>query len=309
MNPMVSVVIPLFNKANSIDKCLASVLSQTFTNLEVVVVDDGSTDHSAHLVEKGQDARVKLIRQKNGGVSAARNRGILSSKGEYVAFLDADDYWHPQHLQTLLDLVEKYQNVSTFFTHYHFLQKTETPAVWAALPETEDGLVLNYFESVLKGDQLATSSGVMVKKRAFDATGLFKEGEQTYEDQSMWARLSFLGMAYSKKTTYIYNRNHSALSAYSARSSPPAFVNELMGYLNNANLRPDQKWFIKLFVKSIYIGTASENLLKGKRWWFLKFYVKGIDSYFTKRLLFWGLMFCLPLNMPALVYAKWVAKP
>jgi Glycosyltransferases involved in cell wall biogenesis len=95
---MISVVIPLYNKENCIRKTLDSVLAQNYQDFEVVVVDDGSKDGSARIVASMNDPRIKLITQNNGGPSSARNRGIKEAKGDFVAFIDADDIWTSDHL-------------------------------------------------------------------------------------------------------------------------------------------------------------------------------------------------------------------
>jgi hypothetical protein len=96
----VSVIIPLFNKAPYVARALSSVLAQTFTDFEVIVVDDGSTDGSARVVEQFSDHRLRLIKQDNSGPGAARNRGLAEAQGEFVAFLDADDCWLPAYLES-----------------------------------------------------------------------------------------------------------------------------------------------------------------------------------------------------------------
>ena len=105
---MISVIIPLYNKEKQIAKTLQTVLNQTYQNFEIVIVNDGSTDRSVDEVKKFLNSRIRLINQKNGGVSAARNRGIKEAKGEYLAFLDADDIWQNNYLQTQIDLICKY---------------------------------------------------------------------------------------------------------------------------------------------------------------------------------------------------------
>src|SRR4051812_32162135 len=94
-----SVIIPLYNKANYIENTIKSVLNQTFTDFEIIVVNDESTDESETIVLGFNDKRIQLFNQKNQGVSVARNHGIEKAKGKLVAFLDADDYWFHNHLE------------------------------------------------------------------------------------------------------------------------------------------------------------------------------------------------------------------
>ena len=105
---MISGIIPLYNKAESIATALDCVLAQTYQDFEVVVVDDGSTDKGATIVEQYTDPRIRLVCQENAGVSAARNKGIEEAKGEYVAFLDADDEWMPEYLENQYSLTLRY---------------------------------------------------------------------------------------------------------------------------------------------------------------------------------------------------------
>ena len=109
---MISVVIPLYNKAQHIAETLSSVLAQSVLPSEIIVIDDGSTDGGAQVVRQFESAGVRLITQTNQGVSAARNRGLEEATGDYVAFIDADDLWLPDHLRVLSDLIEKWPHLS-----------------------------------------------------------------------------------------------------------------------------------------------------------------------------------------------------
>ena len=118
---MISVVIPLYNKEHQIAETLRSVLEQTFQDFEVVIVDDGSTDKSSEEALKIRDPRIRFVRQENAGVSAARNRGIEEARFDLIAFLDADDRWKPEYLQTQYDLFQKYPQCGVFACNYEFV--------------------------------------------------------------------------------------------------------------------------------------------------------------------------------------------
>src|SRR5690554_3840739 len=115
---MISVVIPLYNKEKSIMNTIQSVLNQTFQDFEIVVINDGSTDKSAEIVEHIKDFRIRLVHQENQGVSAARNRGIKEAKYDWVAFLDGDDWWSDDFLTVLNDLQIKYPDAGIWAGQY-----------------------------------------------------------------------------------------------------------------------------------------------------------------------------------------------
>ena len=110
-NPLISVVIPVYNGVQYLQKCVDSVLAQTYTNLEIILVDDGSTDESFQMCDElaRREQRIRAIHQVNGGISAARNTGIKAAKGEYISFIDQDDWVEPAFLETLWTMAHKYQ--------------------------------------------------------------------------------------------------------------------------------------------------------------------------------------------------------
>ena len=118
---LISVVIPLFNKADAILSAVQSVQSQTWTDCELIVVDDGSTDGGAHLVAALSDSRISLVSQANAGVSVARNTGLLRARGDWVALLDADDYWREDHLARLAELALRYPDAAMLGSSYGFV--------------------------------------------------------------------------------------------------------------------------------------------------------------------------------------------
>lgn len=128
----VSVIVPLFNKADYIGRALASISAQTFEDFEVIVVDDGSTDDGAERARKHSDKRVKVLTQPNGGPGAARNRGVAEASGELLAFLDADDEWMPDYLQRGVLVLDELgpRVVSTTCGWFDYPAGTETADFW-----------------------------------------------------------------------------------------------------------------------------------------------------------------------------------
>ena len=204
-----SVVIPLYNKERQIAGTLRSVFAQTFADYEIIVVDDGSTDGSAAVVESLHDHRIRLIRQANAGVSAARNLGIAEARGEYIALLDADDEWRPEYLATIAVLIRKYPQCDVFATNYsHVDSNGKTfPTILRKLPfDGDDGILYNYFEVASVSSPPICSICITARKEAFQSVGGFPLGIKSGEDLLTWARLAArYKIAYSKKQLAVFN--------------------------------------------------------------------------------------------------------
>lgn len=205
---MISVVIPLYNKENQIAATLQSVLQQTFQDFEVVVVNDGSTDGSVEAAESFQDERIRIIHQENAGVSAARNKGVEAAKYELIAFLDADDRWKPEYLQTQYELTQKYPDCSVFACNYEFVHADGSvhSSIIRKLPfKGQDGILSNYFEVASCSNPPLWTSAVMARKTAMQAIGGFPAGIKSGEDLLTWARLASRNkIAYSTRTLALY---------------------------------------------------------------------------------------------------------
>lgn len=204
---MISVVIPLYNKARQVKETLESVLNQTFQDFEVVIVDDGSTDNSVEVVRSISDSRIRLISQTNGGVSSARNRGIEDAKSKYIAFLDADDKWHNDYLETQVNLIHKYPQCSVFAVNYEFFDGEKfSPTVIRHLKIAgDDGVLDNYFEVAANSNPPISSISIVVRKSAILEIGGFPVGVTNGEDLITWAKLAAcFNIAYSKASKAIY---------------------------------------------------------------------------------------------------------
>jgi glycosyltransferase involved in cell wall biosynthesis len=188
----VSVVIPLYNKAETVGRAVSSVLAQTRTDFELIVVDDGSTDAGADVVRGFRDGRVKLLAQVNAGVSAARNAGIQAARAELIAFLDADDEWRPSFLGTIFELQLLHPECAVFGTSYEIRRGGSVRrAVLRGLPEGfVRGPLTPYFVVASKSDPPLCASSVAVRRQALLDVGGFPLGIQAGEDLVTWARLA-----------------------------------------------------------------------------------------------------------------------
>ena len=187
---MITVVIPLYNKAQSIYSTLQSVCEQSYADVEILVVDDGSTDESAAVASSYQDSRIRVIRKDNGGVSSARNHGIQEARGEFIALLDADDQWDKEYLAEQMRMVEDFPEAATWGINYaelyegKLIRKLET-----GLPEGYRGYVEHYFEMPTRVSDLFCSSSVLIRKEVFNKVGMFDERLKYSEDVDMWNRI------------------------------------------------------------------------------------------------------------------------
>ena len=204
----VTVVIPLYNKAQFIRRSIQSVLQQTYTNYHIIVVDDGSTDEGPEIVSSINDSRIRLVSQSNQGVSAARNRGIAESRDEFIAFLDADDEWESDMLSTMVSLHERYPDCGIYGARYERVDDKGVvfPAIVHGLPfKEEEGLLTNYFDVAAHSDPPLWSSCIMVSKKAMDAIGGFPIGIKQGEDLLTWAKLAVnFKIAYSTKVLAVF---------------------------------------------------------------------------------------------------------
>ena len=205
---MISIVIPLYNKEKYIGMTINLVLKQSYQNFEIIVVNDGSTDNSVAEVEKIHDSHIRLVSQKNAGVSAARNLGIQEAKGEFIAFLDADDEWDKDYLANQFELTQKYPECDVFTMNYAFqdTKGKKAPTIINNLPfRAKDGILTNYFEVASCSHPPLWTSAVMVRKSALQCIGGFPIGIKSGEDLLTWARLACrYKIAYSKKPLAIF---------------------------------------------------------------------------------------------------------
>lgn len=187
--PTVSVVIPTYNRADLLEEALRSGLQQTYQDFEVIIVDDGSTDHTRERVAGFQsDPRVRYIYQENRGPSAARNTGIRASQGSYVALLDSDDIWLPDKLQKQMSLMTADDRVDVVYCDFRFVDLAGNLLPLRYSRPASRGTL---YEDLMYGNVLTGSdSAVLVRARCFAEVGLFDESLPALEDQDLWRRMA-----------------------------------------------------------------------------------------------------------------------
>jgi glycosyltransferase involved in cell wall biosynthesis len=190
--PLVSIVMPLFNKASTVLETIASVRAQTVVDWELVVVDDGSTDGGAALVGDLGEQRICIVRQANAGVSAARNRGLEAARSDLIAFLDADDLWHPCFLATILGLHADFPEARWYATAYEIHPPEGKPHVsrLRGTPGFTRGFLKDYFVVASRSDPPVWTSAVAVQSEAIRMIGGFPVGIGSGEDLLTWSRLA-----------------------------------------------------------------------------------------------------------------------
>ncbi len=190
-----SVIIPLYNKANFVQKTIESVLNQTFNDFEVIIVNDGSTDNSLAVVNRINDPRIRIFSKENGGVSIARNFGIKKALYDFITFLDADDLWLPDFLETIKGMIEHHSQAGIFATGYTYINHlgNKLDMVNTNLPKGAVVFVDNYCRALIKKEIAHFCTGtICVKRKLFDIIGGFREGVKRGEDLDMWVRLSIV---------------------------------------------------------------------------------------------------------------------
>ena len=275
---MFSIIIPLYNKSPYIEKALHSVISQTFQNFEVIIVDDGSTDGSAQRVDELfrtqglLSDKYKLIRQLNQGVSTARNNGVKLAHYNYLAFLDADDWWSPEYLENMKQLIENYPQSGIYASSYYKVKYGKTtPAKIVVDDGFQDGLI-NYFQVYAKTLWMPLWTGAtIIKKSLFEELNGFKPQLKLGEDFDLWVRVAAkYPVAFINKPLAFYNQDVEVdTRAVGVKLYEPHEHMLFSSYNENLQLNQD---FIFLFERLALYGL-------------LPYYLKGKNQYETKKIL------------------------
>jgi glycosyltransferase involved in cell wall biosynthesis len=269
MNEKISVIIPLYNKENEIKRTLDSVLSQTYQNFEVIVVDDHSSDGGPAIVKSFHDPRIFLIEQEHRGVSFTRNHGVDLGTSDFIAFLDADDEWMPKHLETIIRLTENYLGAGMYTTACKI--RTHQGSIrwlkYEFIPNPPwEGLLPNYFKSgAVAGFPVKTSS-VVIPKKIFHEVGGFPEGNWYGEDVDLFGKIALkypVAFSWEFGALYHYDTSNRA----SDKRIPPdyvePFVNTARAALMKGEVPQEFAEYLNEYICGIEILRAIRNVRAG----------------------------------------------
>ncbi len=283
---LISVVIPLFNKEKYILRAIGSILSQTYSYFELIVVDDGSTDGSVEVVRSVTNARVRLISQPNFGVSVARNRGVQESRGDWIAFLDADDEYEPCFLEAMVEFIRDHADadLSMVGANYYLGSRENI-----ALNQPREDGVYDYFQ--LFGNQRSpnNSSTTAVNKKKFMEVGGFPEGVKQFEDWTTWFKLAFVGtFGFINRPLGIYHEIEGSVAR--SKRKPNGFFNDakrlpktVFDYLVEHPLSSDREREVRGCINEFSVNIAGVLARSGEKKLALKMLRFVQLKHFTSR--------------------------
>lgn len=209
---LVSVVIPVYNAADHLKETLSSILNQTYRNFEIIAVDDGSSDSSIDIIQSFDG--VVLIQQTNSGPAAARNKGVQAAKGEWIAFLDADDLWEPDKLEKQLQTMN---GCEWIYSDIFFMGGVNDSRRDSSFSDKPSG---NVFDKLICSNFIGTST-VLIRHRVINEVGGFDETLRTIQDWDLWIRIARkYSIAYISEPLVNY-RIHSVSASRSSRKTLP----------------------------------------------------------------------------------------
>ncbi|WP_071515816.1 glycosyltransferase [Geitlerinema sp. PCC 9228] len=185
-NPTVSVVVPVYNGEQTIQETIESILHQTFSDFEILVINDGSNDSTLDILSKIQQPKLKVFSYPNAGLSASRNRGVRQAKGDYISFIDADDLWTEDKLEKQLKALQENPNASVAYSWTNWIDGKGNFLRSGGYIHAEGDVFLD----LLKRDFVESGSNVLVKTKAILEVGDFDESLNAVEDWDMWLRLA-----------------------------------------------------------------------------------------------------------------------
>lgn len=308
-----SVIVPLYNKSSTINRAINSVLNQTFTDYELIIVNDGSTDNSLSEINKYVNFKnINIINQKNQGVSVARNTGILRAKGELITFLDPDDEWEPNHLESIYDVYKSCDKIDAiYFTCFKLILSNGNTI--NTLNEVSNKILDGDYYKVCTNlfdiyydfkNGLIHTNSVMIPKKVFDKVGLFVKGLKRMEDIDMWCRVMIYYPAVCiGETTTKYHRDESSETAMITRSFNWPFINTAEKLLTTGKVRKEIEKSLTFFLDISKISISRHMIMYGKKMESIKLLSSvRCKKKYAKKLFVTYILFIFPSHIIKKIY-------
>ncbi len=256
--PTVSVIIPTYNRANLVTKAIDSVLEQTFKDLEIIVIDDGSKDQTQEVLKSYQN-KILYLYQENQGRASARNRGLEIAQGKYIAFLDSDDFWKPEKLHRQLHFFEQHPHYGVVATQciVHVVDENLQTLKYVQGEEVHYELT---YEKIFQRPFIKTPS-VLIKRQCFEEIGNFNEYYRLLEDIDIWLRLARkYHIGFINEPLTVYTRGHEK----EKRDSLEARINRLQ--ISEKNYDPSliSKRVYKKRISSLHAHIGKHYIQRGE---------------------------------------------
>ena len=295
-----SIIIPLYNKAPYIERAVKSVLSQDYPHFEIIIVNDGSSDGDEKIVTTIVDERLKLVSQKNAGVSAARNTGAKEAQYEYLAFLDGDDTWEPNFLSELVKLIDNFPNAGIYGTSNSFIYpngKKVAEDFRYLFNGKEQGLLEDYFGLFAQIQKSPFSnSNLCIPKKIYQEFGGYKVGVKLTEDSDLWCRIALkydVAFSVNALANYFVALEGSTHTIFENKDFE--VVNTLQSALDNKNVPQRLEKSVKKLIALQKLGLIKRGILTSNKGKILKNFLNiSILKYYTFEYIKCVLAFLLP---------------
>jgi glycosyltransferase involved in cell wall biosynthesis len=295
-----SIIIPLYNKAPYIERAVKSVLSQDYPHFEIIIVNDGSSDGGEKIVTKIVDERLKLVSQKNAGVSAARNTGAEEAQYEYLAFLDGDDTYEPNFLSEIVKLIGNFPNAGIYGTSNSFIYpngKKVAEDFRYLFNGKEQGLLEDYFGLFAQIQKSPFSnSNLCIPKKIYQEFGGYKVGVKLTEDSDLWCRIALkydVAFSVNALANYFVALEGSTHTIFENKDFE--VVNTLQSALDNKNVPQRLEKSVKKLIALQKLGLIKRGILTSNKGKILKNFLNfSILKYYTFEYIKCVLAFLLP---------------
>lgn len=289
--PTISVVIPAYNAEQTILATINSVFEQTFSDFEIIVINDGSKDKTLEVLQSIKDERLKIFSYENSGVSAARNRGIAHATGDFISFLDADDLWTPDKLELQLAALKAHPEAGVAYSWIYSIN--EKDELLKPFDPVYEG---NVYADLLKANFLTSGSNPLVTKTAINSVGEFDEKLSGGEDWDYWLRLANKWhFVVVPKYQILYRRSTSSNSfkLYNMRKTTLDTLDKAMKvappelqYLKQEGLSNIHRYIVELYIESLNQNSQVDiRFIIDNLWNYIKNKPQTLKDIYTYKLI------------------------